>query len=92
MRRIDSNRVGHPRAAERSFGDMTGAAVDGLTARECSTARGGHGMHIVRVRIVEVVSAGIENVDVANVSVMDVDVSDVSAAAVVPREEWFAPA
>lgn len=89
LRRLDPNGIGHSRAPQRSFGNVAGSAVDGLTICEGVAIRGGYRAHVMRIHVIEVAAVGVEDVRVANKRIVDVDVPDVSATAVVPWEKRF---
>ena len=59
---------------------MRRATIDGLAADESVARSRRHRVDVMRVRVVEVVRAGIQRVDVADGGVPDVDVVDVNVA------------
>lgn len=80
------------RAAQGSFGQVLSAAIDRLPIHELTVRSRSDGVHIVRVRIIEIPVAIVIAVEVVNERVVDIDVAPVPITAVVPRMERFAPA
>ena len=91
-RRLDPNRIGHSRASQRSCCEVRGSAVDGLAVHEGIAIRHGHCIHVARMDVIDVASAGVENATVADERVVDVDPLDELVAAAKPRKERFAKA
>src|SRR6267143_2653696 len=92
LRRLDPDRVGHLRASQRSCCEACGSAVDGLAVHKGIAIRHGYCIHVARMYVIEVASAGVENAPVADERVADVDPFDELVAAAEPRKERFAKA
>ena len=80
------------RASQRSCREACGSAIDGLAVREGIAIRHGHCIHVTRMYVIEVASAGVENAPIADERIVDVDPLDELVAAMEPRKERFAKA
>ena len=69
---------------------MKCATIDGLAVHEVVVRGDRHSARVVRVRVVKVTAAVVDDCRVANERIVEIHVTVVAAAGVVPRMKWFA--
>src|SRR5437773_4041355 len=69
---------------------MKCASIDGLAIHEVVARGDRHGASVMRIGVVKVIRAIVDDGRVANVRVVEIHVTVVAAACVVPGTKWFA--
>ena len=86
--RRDTHVICYLRAAQRSFADMSGAAIHSLATGEAAARSSRYCVSVVRVRVVKIVG-GVDDIHVANESVANVYPLREPVSAMEPRDEGF---